>query len=117
MMVKVWLANIFAASVTLMVTVLLPPVGVPVMTPVLVFKLKPAGSVPEVMAHVYGLVPPDSVNVWLYAVPAVAAGRELMLKVGGGLTLICKVAVLVVSVIEVAVTVAVNALVTVAGAW
>jgi hypothetical protein len=40
-----------------------------------------------------------------------------MLKVGGGLTLICKVAVLVVSVIEVAVTVAVNALVTVAGAW
>jgi len=36
--------------------------------------------------------------------------------VGRGLTLICKVAVFVVSVIEVAVTVAVNALVTEAGA-
>jgi hypothetical protein len=36
--------------------------------------------------------------------------------IGGGLTLICKVAVFVVSEIEVAVTVAVNALVTEAGA-
>ena len=40
----------------------------------------------------------------------------MMLTVGGGLTLICKVAILVASVIEVAVTVAVNAVATVAGA-
>jgi hypothetical protein len=39
-----------------------------------------------------------------------------MLKVGGGLTLICNVAVLAVSVIDVAVTVAVIAVVTDAGA-
>lgn len=41
----------------------------------------------------------------------------MILTVGGGLTLICKVAVLVGSETDVAVTVAVNALVTEAGAW
>ena len=52
-MVTVRLADTFAASVTVKVTELLAvPVGVPVIAPVLVFRLKPAGSVPEVMAHV-----------------------------------------------------------------
>jgi hypothetical protein len=48
--------------------------------------------------------------------PAVAAGRDVVAMVGGGLTLICTLADFVVSVIEAAVTVAVNALVTEAGA-
>lgn len=55
--VSVWLAVIFVEveeSVTVKVTELpLPaPVGVPEMTPVLLLKLKPAGRVPEVIAHV-----------------------------------------------------------------
>ena len=64
--VMLWLAKSFAASVTWKVTELLPaPVGEPVMAPVLAFKLNPAGSVPAVIDHVYGLVPPDTLNVWL----------------------------------------------------
>ncbi len=49
--------------------------------------------------------------------PAVAAGRELVVTAGNGLTLICKVADFDESLIEVAVTVAVKAAVTDAGAW
>ena len=64
-MLTAWLADIFAASVIWKVTELLPegPVGMPVTAPVLAFKLNPVGSVPAVMAYVYGLVPPDSLNV------------------------------------------------------
>jgi len=117
--VMLWLADTFAASVTWKVTEMLPkgPVGVPVIAPLLVLRLSPAGSVPVVIAHVYGLVPPDTISVQLllHAVPAVAVS-VVVVRVGGGLTLICKVAVLVGSVIEVAVTVAVNAVATVAGA-
>lgn len=46
-----------------------------------------------------------------------AAGRELVVTAGNGLTLICKVADFDESLIEVAVTVAVKAAVTDAGAW
>lgn len=66
-MVTDWLADILVASVIWKVTELLPagPVGVPVIAPVLVLKLNPVGSVPTVMAYVYGLVPPDSLSVAL----------------------------------------------------
>jgi hypothetical protein len=116
-MATAWPADIFTASVIWNVTELLPagPVGVPVMAPVLLFRVNPAGSDPEVMENVYGLVPPDSLSVPLYAVPAVAA-REVVVMAGSGATLICNVAIFVVSVTEVAVTVAVNAVVTLAGA-
>ena len=61
-----WLAVIPAASATWKVTgLLLAPVGMPVIAPVLAFKLNPAGSVPEVTVQVYGLVPPDSLKVAL----------------------------------------------------
>ena len=33
-------------------------VGVPVIAPVVVFRVRPAGSAPEPMANVYGAVPP-----------------------------------------------------------
>jgi hypothetical protein len=61
-----WLADSPAASVSSNVTELLPagPVGVPLIVPPLL-KLSPAGSVPEVMVHLYGLVPPDSLKVAL----------------------------------------------------
>jgi hypothetical protein len=60
-----WLADIFTLSVTWKVTELLPagPVGMPVMAPVLLFKLNPVGREPAVIAKVYGLVPPDSLRV------------------------------------------------------
>jgi hypothetical protein len=46
------------ASVTCTVKLLLPiVVGVPVIAPVLLFKLKPGGKLPEVMLHVKGGVP------------------------------------------------------------
>jgi glycerol kinase len=48
--------------------------------------------------------------------PAVAVGKVVVVMVGGGLTLTCTVADFVASVIEVAVTVAVNTVVTEAGA-
>ena len=116
-MATAWLADIFAASVIWNVTELLPagPVGVPVMAPVLPFRVKPTGSDPEVMVNVYGLVPPDSLSVPLYAVPAVAT-KEVVVMAGSGATLICSVAIFVVSETEVAVTVAVNPVVTLAGA-
>jgi hypothetical protein len=115
-MLTAWLADIFAASVIWKVTELLPegPVGMPVTAPVLAFKLNPVGSAPAVTAYVYGLVPPDSLSVPLYVLPSVVV-REVVVIRGRGLTLICTVADLVVSVTEVAVTVAVNAVVTEAG--
>jgi len=65
-MVIAWMADMPAASAILNVTeLLLVPVGVPVIAPVLLFKLKPVGSVPEVTVHMYGLVPPDSLRVAL----------------------------------------------------
>ncbi len=95
-----------------------PPVGVPLTTPVLAAKLNPGGNVPFVMLHVNGLVPPDSVRVALYAAPGITVGRdeEVVVMAGGALTFTCKVANFEVSVIDVAVIVAVNALVTDAGA-
>ncbi len=59
-----WLADMPAASVIWKVTEpLLAPVGVPLITPELLVKLNPVGSVPEVTVHLYGLVPPDSPKV------------------------------------------------------
>jgi hypothetical protein len=53
-------------SVTSKVAELLPTVvGMPLMTPVALTILNPAGSAPPVMLHLYGLVPPDSLSFWL----------------------------------------------------
>ncbi len=114
--VTAWLAEFPAASLTWKVTELLPaPVGVPATTPVLPLRLNPAGRDPESIVHLNGLVPPDTPNVALKAVPAVAV-REVVVIAGRGLTLISTVADFVVSVTEVAVTVAMKAVVTLAGA-
>jgi hypothetical protein len=60
------LAELPAASVTSKVTeLLLAPVGVPLMTPEPLFKLNPAGNVPDVTVHLYGLAPPDTTRVAL----------------------------------------------------
>lgn len=46
-------------SVTVAVKLEVPTVvGVPVMVPVLVFSVNPAGSAPKLMEKLYGVVPP-----------------------------------------------------------
>jgi len=80
-------------------------VGFPVIAPVLAFKLSPAGSVPPVMLHVNGGTPPASCRVALYAVPTIPFAREVVVTDGGGVTVMLNVAVLVVSLTDVAVSV------------
>jgi hypothetical protein len=38
-----------------------------------------------VACHVRGVVPPPSANVWVYTMPDVVAGKDVVLTVGGGL--------------------------------
>jgi hypothetical protein len=59
-------------SATLLATV----VGVPLIRPVAVFRVSPAGSVPTVSAHVYGGVPPVAASVWEYATPTCPSLRD-----------------------------------------
>ena len=44
---------------------LLQPVGVPLITPDAGTKIIPGGNGVGETLHVYGLVPPDSANIWL----------------------------------------------------
>jgi hypothetical protein len=50
-------------------------VGVPLIFP-FVLKLRPAGNVPDVTVHEYGVVPPEAVSVVEYAVPSIPFGNE-----------------------------------------
>jgi hypothetical protein len=57
-----------SASVTFTVKLIGPvtlPVGVPEMTPVLAFRVSPAGRVPALIDHVYGVIPPVAATVAL----------------------------------------------------
>jgi hypothetical protein len=76
-MARDWFAVAPLASVTRTVKLLVPPVvGVPLITPVAVFNVSPAGRLPTVTAHVYGVLPPVAASVWLYArftVPSASA--------------------------------------------
>jgi hypothetical protein len=40
-------------------------VGVPLITPVLAVRLKPAGKVPVAIDQLKGVLPPVAANVWL----------------------------------------------------
>jgi hypothetical protein len=44
-------------------------IGIPAITPLEAPRVRPAGSVPLVRDHEYGVVPPVAVRVALYAVP------------------------------------------------
>ncbi len=44
-------------------------VGVPVMAPVEVFSVSPAGRLPEMMEYVYGGTPPEAIRAELYGTP------------------------------------------------
>jgi len=78
-------------SATLNVTVEDPAAaGVPVIAPVEEFRLSGLGSVPEVIDQVKGAVPPDSVRVWLYAMPASPPGRDAVVIDGAALMVTAK---------------------------
>ena len=91
-------------------------VGVPEITPLLL-RLKPLGSVPEAKLHVRAPAPPLACRVTEYAAPTVPAVRgEVVVTVGGGVTITLTDADFVASATEVAVTVAVWLAVTGVGA-
>jgi hypothetical protein len=50
--------------------------GIPVTAPVEAFKIKPAGSAPLMIDHVYGGVPPEAFSVTEYAVPTSRAPKR-----------------------------------------
>jgi hypothetical protein len=55
-------------SVTVTVKLIAPtcgPVGLPVIAPVEALRLSPAGRLPVVTAHEYGVIPPVAAKVWL----------------------------------------------------
>ncbi len=73
-------------SVTLMVNVNGPDtVGVPLITPVVAFKVNPVGSVPEFKVNVYGAVPPVGTIVEEYATPTcpVTAAAQAAVSTAG----------------------------------
>lgn len=75
-----------ALSVTCTVKVAaMAAVGVPLITPA-ADNVKPAGSVPNAIDHVYVGVPPVAPRVWEYAAPTVPAGSgdAVVIKSGGG---------------------------------
>ena len=69
-------------------------VGVPLISPVSAFRLRPAGRPPS-MLHVIGAVP-VAVRVWLYASPTLPSGRVSVVMLGaasGALTVTVQEAV------------------------
>jgi len=96
-------------AITVKALVPLGPVGVPVMCPE-ESMLNPAARLPLLTVSVTVPAPPEVATVWLYAVPCVPAGSEVVVTDGGGVTLMVTDADVVESDAEVAVTVAVPAL-------
>ena len=59
-------------------------VGVPLICPVELFSVRPTGREPEVIAQVYGVVPPLACSAVEYAVPVVPPGSDVVMTIGGG---------------------------------
>ena len=78
-----WFAGTLLASVAVKVNEVPPPVGVPLSTPVLEFKLRPVGIDPDVMDHASGAYPPDAVTVALYTLPRTPCGNGHVLVIDG----------------------------------
>ena len=87
----------------------LGPVGVPVMRPD-ESMLNPVDRLPLLTVSVTAPAPPEVSTAWLYPVPCVPAGSEVVVTVRGGITLMVTDADFVESAADVAVTVAVPAL-------
>src|SRR5947199_6849720 len=98
-----------SVAFTVKLVVPLDPAGVPVMCPDESI-LNPAGKPPLLTASVTIPAPPEVATVWLYAVPCVPAGSDVVVTDGAGVTLMVTDADFAESVTEVAVTVAVPVL-------
>ena len=98
-----------SVAFTVKLVVPLGPMGVPVMCPDESI-VNPAARLPLLTISVTIPAPPEVATVWLYAVPCVPAGSDLVVTDGGGETLMVTHADFVESVKEVAVTFAVPAL-------
>jgi hypothetical protein len=86
---KAWSSNTPFVSVTRTVKLNVPvAVGVPEITPVPLFKERPAGNAPTVTDQLNGVVPPLAASVWLYAAVSVAPGRLVVVTTGAALTTI-----------------------------
>lgn len=97
-----------SVAFTVKLVVPLGPAGVPVMCPE-ESMLKPAGKLPLLTVSLTIPAPPEVAMVWLYAVPCVPAGSDVVVTDGAGVMLMVTDADFVESVTEVAVTVAVPA--------
>ena len=67
-MAKFWVSFLAGLALSVTITVRLKSpvaVGVPEITPVLVFRVKPAGRLPAEMLQVYGDMPPVACTVTL----------------------------------------------------
>ena len=60
--------------------------GVPLISPVVSFSVKPSGRALPLMPHVMGVVP-SAVRVWLYASPTLPSGRLSVVMVGAAAVL------------------------------
>ena len=70
-----------ALLVALTVKVEVPAaVGVPLISPVSLFRLRPVGQSPFSTLHVMGAVP-SAARVWLYASPTLPSGRASVVMV------------------------------------
>src|ERR1017187_10813987 len=58
-------------------------VGVPLISPVAAFKVRPAGNVPAVTCQLAGGTPPVDVSVCEYAVPTTPLGSDVVAIVSG----------------------------------
>jgi hypothetical protein len=65
--------------------------GVPAMVP-LALSVRLPGSVPPASAQVYGPVPPTGASCWLWAVPAITAGRDVVVTDSGDVASVWTVA-------------------------
>jgi hypothetical protein len=77
-----------AASSTFSVNTNVPDaVGVPEIAPVLAVSVTPAGSAPDVIDHVYGVVPPVATAVVAYAVPVTPVGSvaDVVMLIGAAM--------------------------------
>jgi len=80
------------ASFTVILAETVPAVvGVPLITPVLLFIVNPAGK--PVADHIYGVVPPVAATVALYRTFATPAGREMLVIASLGLIVMERLAI------------------------
>jgi hypothetical protein len=83
-MLKAFVPVLLAASVTCTVNDAVPAVvGVPLICPVELLSVSPAGNDPALIDQLYGVVPPLACSVVEYAVPAVPPGNDVVVTFGG----------------------------------